>query len=120
MLATSLLAVGLASATLRTPRSRSGAWRRPTWVRCGFIYVATLFAYLVAMVSVAACTAAVTGAMGAKGAELVAGYGANMTNQVLRARDPSGIGRRRRHGGAKSIVASAALPHSLRTWATSW
>ncbi len=85
-LATSLLAVGLATAALRTPRGRDGLPRgerpTPSGARTAYVYVSATFSYIVALILVAALAAGVTGTVGAKGAELVAGYGADLTSQV--------------------------------------
>jgi hypothetical protein len=81
-LGTSLLAVGLAAGALRTSRCPIGHRPRPTLARASFVYAATFYSFLVALAMVAALSASTIGAVGAKAAELVAGYGANLTNQA--------------------------------------
>ena len=81
-LATSLLAVALASAALRTSRCSAGCRPRPTASRATYVYVAAAYSFLVALALVAALSASTIGAVGAKAAELVAGYGATLTNQA--------------------------------------
>ena len=86
-LGTSLLAVVLASGALRTSRCSLGSRPRPTRGRAAFVYAAALYSFLVALALVAALSAATIGAVGAKAAELVANYGASLTNQARRRRD---------------------------------
>jgi hypothetical protein len=81
-LVTSLAAVAAASALLRAPLAPGGARPRPGRAVAAAVYSAALFAYLVALLAAAVLAAGVTGTVGAKAAELVAGYGAGLTNQA--------------------------------------
>ena len=85
-LGTSLLAVSLASGALRTSRCSAGCRPRPSVGRAAFVYTSAVFAFLVALALVAALCAATIGAVGAKAAEVVADYGATLTNQARRHR----------------------------------
>ena len=83
-LGTSLLAVSLASGALRTSRCSAGCRPKPSAGRAAYVYASAVFAYLAALALCAALCAATIGAVGAKAAEVVADYGATLTNQARR------------------------------------
>ena len=83
----------LASTALRTSRCSVGCRPRPTRSRASYVYTAALYSFLVALAFVAALSASTIGAVGAKAAELVAGYGATLTNQARLAAHPAAAAR---------------------------